>query len=58
MIGMLLAEGNLVFVQWSAPLSDGNHILPTQHEMQKLLWDGFFWGGGWTGNLNPEKEEF
>lgn len=55
---MLLAEGNLVFVQWSAPLSDGNRILPTQHEMQKLLWDGFFLGGGWTGNLNPKKEEF
>lgn len=45
MIGMLLAEGNLVFVQWSAHLSDGNHILPTQHEMQKALWNVFFLGG-------------
>lgn len=30
---MLWAGGNLVFVQWSANLSDGNPIVPTQHEM-------------------------
>lgn len=33
MIGMFLAEGNLVFEQWSASLSDGDHILPTEHEL-------------------------
>lgn len=27
---MFSAEGNLVFVQWSSNLSDGDHILPTQ----------------------------
>lgn len=27
---MFLADGNLVFVQWSSNLSDGDHIIPTQ----------------------------
>lgn len=37
---MFLAEGNLVFVQWSSNLSDGGSIFPTQHEMWTLIWEG------------------
>lgn len=54
MIGMFLAEGNLVFVQRSSNLSDGDHILPTQAlDLETNL--GCFGG---TSNLNQKKEMF
>lgn len=51
MIGMFLAEGNLVFVQRSSNLSDGDHILPTQAlDLETNL--GCF---GVTSNLNQKR---
>lgn len=44
---MFSAEGNLVFVQWSSNLSDGDHILPTQAlDLETNLGFFFFEGGG------------
>lgn len=55
MIGMFLAEGNLVFVQWSSNLSDGAHIFPTQaSDLETNL--ECFWRG--TSNLNQKKDMF
>ena len=50
MIGMFLAEGNLVFVQRSSNLSEGAHIFPTQASDLETNLECFGAGGGGGGS--------